>query len=103
MYKLDVNHKEIVITLQQLGCLIIDNAKVKRDEPGQLDIWCGITDNQTNSAIWVWIEIKTLTGNPSPSQIRTIQECNDRQLPVEIIRTVEDCVKLVRKYTDNVR
>ena len=97
-YKLDSNHNEIVLIAQQLGIKIVDNAMVKRQEPGQLDVWFGITNAETGAGVWVWVEIKTVTGNIRPSQQESINDCQVRGLPQAVVRTVDDVLMLFEKY-----
>lgn len=97
-YNLDANHKDIVDAFEQLGAKVIDNAKVKRHEPGQLDIWVGFSNPFVSPGLWIYVEIKTETGTLRPAQDDTIKDCKERGLPVEIVRSVADVDKLYHKY-----
>ena len=97
-YQLDANHKDIIAAFEQLGCLVIDNAKVKRYEPSQLDIWVGMLNHYTNTGLWLWVEIKTPAGQLRPGQATRIAECHDKGLTAVVVRTVADVEVLYNKY-----
>ena len=99
MPQLDTNHREIVLAAQSLGIMVVDNAQVKRAEPGQLDTWWGITNPNTGYGVWVWVEIKFEAGRLSPAQIENIQDCLSAGLPTEVVRTVDDVIRVHKKYS----
>jgi len=103
MYNLDSNHKAIITAAQTLGIIVVDNAKVKRYEPGQLDTWWGFPNPYGGPGLWVWVEIKTETGTLNPPQQRNIADCNEAGLPVEVIRTTEDIERVYVKYLARMR
>lgn len=101
-YNLDSNHADIVNAFRDFGqmVMIVDNAKVKRYEAGQLDLWVGFVNPSGNIGIWVWVEVKTIDGKIRPEQRDTIAECLDKGLPVEIVRSTADVEKMYHKYMD---
>lgn len=102
VYHLDANHKEIVEAFQKLGCVVVDNAKVKRDEPDQLDIWVGVRRDYADflGSVWIWVEIKTESGTIRQGQQRTIAACEAAELPVEVVRNIADVERVWRKYQE---
>lgn len=107
-FKLDANHLDIVKAFEQLGCKVIDNAKVKRAEAGQLDIWVGFSNPYEGEGRWVYVEIKTETGQLTTSedgnsQTKTVQDCLDRGLPVAVVRSTFDVEVLYHFYLSLMR
>lgn len=100
VYKLDENHNELNRAALTLGIVVIDNAKVKRSEPDQLDVWWGIPNPYDGPGVWVWVEYKTETGKLRPGQARRIEEIKEAGLPVELIRNVVDVVEVFEKYRE---
>ena len=98
IYNLDLNHDEIVTAFETLGCIVIDNAKTKRYEPGQLDLWVGLPNPYGGLAVWVWVEVKTSTGALRAEQKKTIADCKEAGLPVEVIRSTADIEAMYHKY-----
>ncbi len=99
MYKLDANHLEIVRAFEQLGFKVIDNAKVKRHEAGQLDIWVGLSNpynRRRKMGMWIFVEIKTEKGTLEPAQEKMVEDCLDRDLPVSIVHSVADVDRLYK-------
>lgn len=90
MYKLDENHKQIVEAFEELGCLVIDNAKVERKEAGQLDIWVGLQNPYSPMGFWIWVEIKTDVGELTKAQETSVIQCTEMGLPVEVVRNTVD-------------
>lgn len=101
-YNLDSNHADIVNAFKDFGqmVMIVDNAKVKRHESGQLDLWIGFVNPLGNIGIWVWVEVKTDEGKLRPAQQDNINECLDKGLPVEIVRSTADVERIYHKYLE---
>ncbi|MCP4363528.1 MAG: hypothetical protein GY796_36480 [Chloroflexi bacterium] len=98
-YNLDENHNDIVQALQWMGgSKIIDNARVKRDEKGQLDLWWGLPNPHGGPGIWIWVEVKTESGNLTEKQEENINDCESLRLPVEVIRNTADVERVYKKY-----
>jgi hypothetical protein len=97
-YHLDANHHELSIAAQTLGMIVIDNAQVKRAEPGQLDCWWGLPNPYGGPAVWIWVEYKSETGRLRPEQQARMIECLRASLPVEIVRSTADVERVYRKY-----
>lgn len=97
-YNLDANHAELTMAAQTLGIKVVDNARVKRDEGGQLDTWWGLPNPYGGSGVWIWVEYKTATGPLRPSQYRELRECDEMQLPAEIVRDTADVERVYKKY-----
>ncbi len=97
-YKLDSNHNPLNLVAQNLGVFVVDNAKVKRAEKGQLDCWWGITNARTGVGVWVWIEFKTPGGKLKPEQLENLEWCRQKGLPAEVIRTEGDVLKAYERY-----
>lgn len=89
-FKLDANHQEIVEAFEKLGCLVVDNAKKESYEAGQPDIIVGLPNPYNPIGIWVFVEIKTDTGRLRSSQEKFINDCRERNLPVEVVRSTAD-------------
>lgn len=97
-YKLDSNHQEIIEAFQKLGCKVVDNAKVKRQESGQLDLWVGMPNVYSGLGIWIWVEVKTESGQLRSSQSTNIQEALDKGLPVEVVKNIADVEAVHQNY-----
>lgn len=97
-YSLDANHTEIVEAFEKLGCKVVDNAKVKRHEPNQLDVWVGFPNPLGGLGMWVWVEIKTPDGKLRPGQQEMIAVCENMALPVEVVRNTRDVERVWQKY-----
>lgn len=98
MYSLDANHYELTQAAEHLGFIVIDNARVKRLEPGQLDCWWGIPNPTGGPGVWVWVEYKTAAGQLRAAQVDTVQTCAAAGLPVEVVRTIDDVIAVYHKY-----
>lgn len=98
IYNLDSNDHDLDIAAKTLGFIVIDNAKVKRSESGQLDKWWGIPNPYGGLGIWIWVEYKTETGILSPSQEQRIEDCQLAGLPVEVVRSTADVEAVYHKY-----
>lgn len=60
--------------------------------------WAGLSNPFTNIGKWIYVEIKTDAGTLKVSQADTIKDCQERGLPVEVVRSVSDVDKLYHKY-----
>lgn len=97
-YNLDANDHELTIAARTLGIKVVDNAKVKRAEGGQLDKWWGIPNPYGGPGVWVWVEYKTEAGTLRPSQYRELAECDEMSLPAEVVRNTADVERVYKKY-----
>jgi hypothetical protein len=97
-YSLDANHHDLNRDAMRLGIIVVDNAKVKRHEPDQLDVWWGIPNPYGGSGVWVWVEYKTPGGELRLGQERRIMECREAGLPVEVVRDTADVERVYNKY-----
>ena len=100
IYNLDENEPELTTAAKTLGIIVVDNDKVQRDEPDQLDKWWGIPNPYDGPGIWVWVEYKTEDGALRPGQARKIAEVQDAGLPVELVRNTADIERIYFKYLD---
>ena len=99
-YRLDANHQDLNRAAMTLGIIVVDNAKVKRNEPDQLDVWWGIPNPYGGPGIWVWVEYKTEAGKLRPGQERRISYCQAAGLPVEVVRDTTDIERVYNKYLE---
>ena len=104
-YNLDSNHADIVKAFRDFGAMvkIVDNAKVKRREPGQLDLWVGLVNPYGQIGVWIWVEVKTATGKLRAEQLDNINDCEDKGLPVEVVRSTADVERVYHKYLEIMR
>ena len=103
VYKLDANHHELNQAARKLGFVVIDNAKVKRDEPDQLDVWWGLPNPYGRPGVWIWVEYKTIKGELRPGQRRRITECEQAGLPVEVVRNTADVERVYHEYREEMK
>lgn len=102
-FKLDANHQEIVQAFEKLGAYVVDNAQVKRNETGQLDVWVGFQNPYGEIGLWIWCEIKTDEGELTTAQETKVNQCIEMSLPVEVVRSVADVERVYHRWLEMMR
>jgi hypothetical protein len=79
----DVNEKEIIKALENLGALVL------RLDPPQPDLLVGYLGS------WHLIEIKSAKGILTKGQLKLLSACETRELPFTVVRSGPDAIRAI--------